>query len=1260
VDEAEAQNFDAGKSYDVGRGDFIPSADIKTPVHAQVELRELPIFPHREAILEHVRTHRVTHIQGETGCGKSTQVPKYIMEDAEERRRRGLEVGETRIVVTQPRRMAAISLAKRCAAELDEDIGRTVGYKISGDSVAGKLCFATTGFLLQVLVNQPEEFGTYTHVILDEVHERSVDADLLTMLLKLLMQCYPKVKLIVMSATLQAHLFAEYFALLEESYLGQKSPAEQIPVKPLFVGVRTFPVEQIFLDELEDYFSIEGGQARRGLECSLQGFSAGKGKGKGKGKAKKKEKDRGIDGAASGFLRSEPKIVEGLDQLCKELVQQMAREKCTLIVFLPGIADITAFYETLAPLDTSRRSDDSGWAQERGASGAVSLKIFPMHSLIPREEQEEVFNAPPQGICHVVLASNVAESSLTLPSVCAVIDMALRRSIEYDARRLMSCLVTTWCSQSSCRQRSGRAGRTMPGRAVRMVPRSFFEQEMIEFDPPEMLSAPLTKLYLQAKQLCLKLANMNRQGIIPKDILMDLSTPTRLLQELVQPPSTSLVEAAIRELADVGALDQNSEEALITPLGHIAMALPCDLRLCRLLLFGLMLNCAADAIAMVAGLTAADPFGAPSLMVIKDEKEYCKKLERSFEARLWCDRGRHSEPLMLRELFIEWINAGAPRGSRAIGGFARDWNVIPKKFEAVASEAVDLSTRLCKLLRPGSAGYDSVQRLLAAMRFHVDKREELVKSAFPKDSEYRKLFSDDVSLMRALLACGFSDQLLVSLKPRWESGSGKKRKEETMLAIMKKKSLDLAGTVVLMQPPMDLAGEDDWHTEQNLQSLCTALCGEEAQKVHWDQKEKLLFFDFVGKSKGKGKKSAPERPPPCGWQESDPVPILLDAHPQVHRCHQFGAGRWKFNIDNPLSEGHGIEEPDTLELVRPVHPFLINWEVMQHQGQTGPEQQGKKPEKVKAMPDWRNPLGFACDVRPDCTPAREHLGVCASIQGLESGQSAFVAGATVLGMNFFPLLLSSLDPVKWNLKWGFNAKTEEVCAVRLMHFEINLPPETITADVLWKANALRAKLREALAPEREVKLSRKGKGGSRGPASHYIHVGDIQQEMAELLEELWDEPYPVVKAKQIRWGAGAAEASSDDKLAMLRPLAEEVVPVTEAARLTKRQLKEQNKARAAAKAAEAKAQGPVIPEYTKSLGLNVGDRASLSVNFGQYKGSHTVCIMKSEEKGWRVKHEKDGFEEVIKQRDINSGKLTLSALGAKPAGKGSRAANGYQ
>eukprot|EP00438_Fugacium_kawagutii_P029379 Skav202097 [mRNA] locus=scaffold513:270780:282995:- [translate_table: standard] len=128
---------------------------------------------------------------------------------------------------------------------------------------------------------------------------------------------------------------------------------------------------------------------------------------------------------------------------------------------------------------------------------------------------------------HIVLASNIAESSLTLPNVCAVVDLALRRSVQYDTRRLMCCLVTTWCSQSSCKQRRGRAGRTMPGRAVCLVPRRFFEKQL------------------------------------QPDVRMDVSAPKALLQEVVQPPSLELLDAAIWELAQVGCLTTADEVTIL-------------------------------------------------------------------------------------------------------------------------------------------------------------------------------------------------------------------------------------------------------------------------------------------------------------------------------------------------------------------------------------------------------------------------------------------------------------------------------------------------------------------------------------------------------------------------------------------------------------------------------------------------------------------------------------------------------------------------
>ncbi|CAE7315781.1 spn-E [Symbiodinium natans] len=771
----------------------ITPVELSPSLGQSLPMLRLPIDEFRDRILQHIRENRVTHIQGETGCGKSTRLPQFILEDAKER---GEEI---RMVVTQPRRMAAVTLAKRVASVLGEEIGQgTVGYRISGDTINGKLCFVTVGYLLQRLVNNPEDYQRYTHVVLDEVHERGVDADLLSLVIKLLMHCCPTVKLVVMSATLQATLFADYFASLHP---GRRPP------EVLAVGARCHPVEQLFLDDLQQHFDFSDSKDRRSLENALQAF-AGLSKGRGKGKGKKD----GRGGDEASFKRVEPQISEGLLEVTCSLVQQLARPGCTIIVFLPGIADITQLFESLAPLDDVRSFGRPGVVRR---SDCPRLRVFALHSMVPRQEQEEVFNEVPKDTGHVVLASNIAESSLTLPSVCAVVDLALRRTVQYDTRRLMCCLVTTWCSQSSCKQRRGRAGRTMPGRALCLVPRRFFESELPAFDPPEMLNAPLTKLYLQAKQLCSTLAKASDRVRLPPDVKMDISSPKALLNEVVQPPSLNLLDAAIQELSAVGCLTMPAEEAEITPLGQIAVALPCDLRICRLLFLGCLFGCPADALAMAAGLTGPDPFSTPSLLVLKDQKEYVQKLERSFASRRWCDHGTFSEPIMMHSLFKEWIRAGAPRGAKQLGSFVRDWSIIPKKFESLTADATELTVRFLKLLRAGRAR-SNLEELLAAMHHKVDKGDDLLRMTGWGNPE--RIFSSEVDKLRCLLALAFSDQMLLHLNPRWApSSGGKKRLEEqawgspaSALALPERTTRTVREAKALPRPKLGILSW--WHT----------------------------------------------------------------------------------------------------------------------------------------------------------------------------------------------------------------------------------------------------------------------------------------------------------------------------------------------------------------------------------------------------------------------------------------------------------------
>lgn len=177
----------------------------------------------------------VVCLVGETGSGKSTQVPQMILEEA---RQRG---SFARIAVTQPRRVAALNLAHRVASELGEQLGDSVGYRIGGDSSRGKyIDFCTVGYILQLFLNAPEEFGEYTHIVLDEVHERSAESDMLCLVVRLLAKHrFEGTRLVIMSATLQSDLFAHYFGDICK-----------YPVGRVHVGSRCFPVKEHYLDEL--------------------------------------------------------------------------------------------------------------------------------------------------------------------------------------------------------------------------------------------------------------------------------------------------------------------------------------------------------------------------------------------------------------------------------------------------------------------------------------------------------------------------------------------------------------------------------------------------------------------------------------------------------------------------------------------------------------------------------------------------------------------------------------------------------------------------------------------------------------------------------------------------------------------------------------------------------------------------------------------------------------------------------------------------
>ncbi|CAK9035476.1 DExH-box ATP-dependent RNA helicase DExH1, partial [Durusdinium trenchii] len=500
--------------------DEAPDSIFKENAWEQLESRkaghpeeELPIEGMRSKIVEHVRDHRATILVGATGCGKSTRLPQYIMDEP-----------RASVLVTQPRRVAAVEIAKRVASERGEPVGQNVGYRISGETLvgSGKLQFATIGYVLTWFLANPEQFGKFSHIVIDEVHERGADMELFLLLTKLLMYLFPRPKVILMSATMQPDEFRSYYS---DFAIGE----------PLSVPGRTFPVEELFLDDLlSEYSDSLPPSVLTLLEAAAEQFEQ----------------------LSEDDLKS-PSILPGLLELAVQLCPHFAQPDSTMLIFLPGLLELNKLSDLFSEVLNAM--------PRQTLQGLSSFKTFVLHSMVPRTEQEEVFKPPTGGRCHVVLASNIAESSLTLPRVTTVIDFGLHREPVFDAKQGLNCLCTTWCSHASVRQRSGRAGRTQPGVALRLFTRRIFEETMAEFDTPEILRTSLSRLFLRAKRLSEVLQKTAAK--ISAQCPLDLSSARALLGSLPQPPSAMLVRSAVRELANSGALAAPTEEADITSLG---------------------------------------------------------------------------------------------------------------------------------------------------------------------------------------------------------------------------------------------------------------------------------------------------------------------------------------------------------------------------------------------------------------------------------------------------------------------------------------------------------------------------------------------------------------------------------------------------------------------------------------------------------------------------------------------------------------------
>ncbi|KAM0813748.1 putative P-loop containing nucleoside triphosphate hydrolase protein [Seiridium cardinale] len=508
--------------------------------------QKLPAWQVRDKVVQTVSQNQVTIIAGETGSGKSTQSVQFILDDLYSK---GFGRAAN-IICTQPRRISALGLADRVSEERCIQVGSEVGYSIRGENKVSKqtkITFVTTGVLLRRLQTSGgrtedvvASLADVSHVVIDEVHERSLDTDFLLSIIRDVLGRRKDLKLVLMSATLDAATFKNYFT------------SEGLQVGLVEIAGRTYPVEDYYLDDIirmtnftvsrDRYYDDHEDDTKPSAQDPINKIIQ-----------------------KLGSRINYPLLVETTKAIDGQLYQ--SEKKGGILIFLPGVAEIS---RTVKELQT-----------------VSSLHVLPLHASLDTRDQKRVFAKAPPGKRKVVVATNVAETSITIDDIVAVIDTGKVKETSFDPQTNMRKLEETFASRAACKQRRGRAGRVQAGNCYKLYTRNL-EDQMAERPDPEIRRVPL-------EQLCLSVRAMGT-----RDVAGFLGrTPT--------PPESTAVEGAMKLLQRMGALDGDE----LTALGQQLAMIPADLRCGKLMVYGAIFGCLEESIIIAAILSTKSPFLSP-------------------------------------------------------------------------------------------------------------------------------------------------------------------------------------------------------------------------------------------------------------------------------------------------------------------------------------------------------------------------------------------------------------------------------------------------------------------------------------------------------------------------------------------------------------------------------------------------------------------------------------------------------------------------
>lgn len=511
---------------------------------------ELPVSERREDIMNAIRDNQVVIIAGETGSGKTTQIPKMCLE---------LGLGEKGLIGhTQPRRLAARSVAERIAEELGQKIGETVGYQVRFTSEVGEhsaIKLMTDGILLAEIQND-KLLRRYSTLIIDEAHERSLNIDFILGYLKRILPQRPDLKVIITSATIDPERFARHFS-------------------PSYVPGRGIIDENLSDEEREIAEAILPDDAPPIIEVSGRTYPV-------------EIRYRPLEGEEDAYLDDE-EVDEDHDptDAILDAIKELSKEA-------PG--DILIFFSGEREIRDAKDAIEAMVLK----SPRLNYEVLPLYARLSLAEQHRVFS--PGSRPRIVLATNVAETSLTVPGIKYVIDTGTARISRYSARTKVQRLPIERISQASANQRSGRCGRVSDGIAIRLYSEEDFTSRP-EFTDPEILRTNLAAVILQ----------MIAIGVVrePGDI-------SRF--PFVQPPASRAINDGVNLLRELGALTERprhprkgrGNSATLTAIGRAMAAFPVDPRLARMIIEGGRRGCAKEMMVLAAALTIQDPRERPA------------------------------------------------------------------------------------------------------------------------------------------------------------------------------------------------------------------------------------------------------------------------------------------------------------------------------------------------------------------------------------------------------------------------------------------------------------------------------------------------------------------------------------------------------------------------------------------------------------------------------------------------------------------------